>query len=460
MAGVGLADRDDGDAVGAALRRQPEIDDLGELLLQQRYEHLVQRLAEDRRLVGRAAGEGREVDRLPPHGDGADPERRKALDAVVIAGVVAIGAFVAFLVGHDAALDDDLGLGRHLERHGAAVGERDLLLPQQAGELVFRERIRHRRDRGDHGRRVGADHGGGRKALAPLLRRGLRLPACELLRAAAVVQPAHQGAVRPGHLHPVDAEVEAVGALALRRRAAGDDERPGDERRGLAGPAGLHRQAAEVDGVALQHDLLARRAAHRLRFHRQHLARQRDQLQRFAEAAGGLRLAQEGKHLADFAQLFRRPSDRLRDPFDGAEQVDQHRHVPASRAVLRPLEQDRRPAFQKRRPVDARHLQHGRDRAGLPAHLAIALKLREEIAQGGIGRAAGAHAGPFGISSGNAAGSGSGKHAGHMAQSPRKDKRAEARKRLRARPARVRSYNSLAPGIRSLPSPLRDRMRL
>ena len=46
-----------------------------------------------------------------------------------------------------------------------------------------------------------------------------------------------------------------------------------------------------------------------------------------------------------------------------------------------------------------------------------------------------------------------------MAQSPRKDKRTETRKWLRARPVRVRNYNSFAPGIRSRPSPLRDRMR-
>ena len=46
VAGIGLADRDDRDAVGAALGRQPEIDDLGELLLKERDEHLVQRFAE------------------------------------------------------------------------------------------------------------------------------------------------------------------------------------------------------------------------------------------------------------------------------------------------------------------------------------------------------------------------------------------------------------------------------
>ena len=48
VAGIGLLHRHHGDAVGAALRRQPEIDDLGELLAQQRDEDLVQRLAQHR----------------------------------------------------------------------------------------------------------------------------------------------------------------------------------------------------------------------------------------------------------------------------------------------------------------------------------------------------------------------------------------------------------------------------
>ena len=95
VAGIGLLHRDDGDAIGAALGRQPEIDDLGELLLEQRNEHLVQRLAQHRGLVGRPAGEGREIDRVAPHGDRAHREDRELLDRVVVAGVVAVGAFVA-----------------------------------------------------------------------------------------------------------------------------------------------------------------------------------------------------------------------------------------------------------------------------------------------------------------------------------------------------------------------------
>jgi hypothetical protein len=63
VAGVLLAHADHGHAVGAALRGQVEVDDLRELLLQQRHEDLVQRHTEDRRLVRRASGVGAVVDR-------------------------------------------------------------------------------------------------------------------------------------------------------------------------------------------------------------------------------------------------------------------------------------------------------------------------------------------------------------------------------------------------------------
>ena len=274
-----------------------------------------------------------------------------------------------------------------------------------------------------------------------------------------MVQPAHQRGVPAGHLHSVDAEIEAVGAFGFRRRAARDDQGPGDQRRRLAGPAGLDRQAAEVDGVALQHDLLARRCADGFRLHRQHPARQRDHLQGFAETARRFRLAQESEHFADLTQLLRRPANGLGHPLDGAEQVDQHGHVPGAVAILRLFEQDRRPAFQKRGAVDARHLQVRGDRPGFAPKLAVPLQLSEEIAQGGVGRRGAQDRGSR-FESVNRMGSRTKEHAGHMAQSRRKDKRAQPARRFLCQPVRTRSYKSFAPGIRSFRSPLRDRMRL
>jgi len=48
-----------------------------------------------------------------------------------------------------------------------------------------------------------------------------------MLRAAAMLQPAHQGRVPAGHLQAVDAEIEAVLLVALRIGALRHDQRPG-----------------------------------------------------------------------------------------------------------------------------------------------------------------------------------------------------------------------------------------
>ncbi len=72
------------------------------------------------------------------------------------------------------ALEHDLGLGRHLQRHGLAVDQLDLRAAQQAGELVFRERVGHRRHGREDGAGIGADHGAagsGSRLPAPFQRR-------------------------------------------------------------------------------------------------------------------------------------------------------------------------------------------------------------------------------------------------------------------------------------------------
>ena len=89
-----------------------------------------------------------------------------ALDGVVVAGVVAVRAFVAVLVEADMALQHDLGRGRHLERDGDAVDQLDPLAAQQAGELVLGHGVRHRRDGGQGDAGVGAEHGGGGQGIA------------------------------------------------------------------------------------------------------------------------------------------------------------------------------------------------------------------------------------------------------------------------------------------------------
>ena len=183
------------------------------------------------------------------------------------------------------AFEHDLGLGRHLERHGLAVDQLDPLAAQQAGELVFRQRVGHRRHRGDDRAGIGADHGRGRQRLAllpALQRRWCCAPPRCLSQRISVVS-------RPGHLHAVDAEVEAV--LARRARALGDDQRPGDQRRRLARPAGLDRQPAEIDvgAAAARSPGTARAPTVRGRIAITVL-QQRQHVERLAPAAGRLRL--------------------------------------------------------------------------------------------------------------------------------------------------------------------------
>ncbi len=126
--------------VAAALGRQVEVDDLGKLLLQDRHEHLVQRHAEHRRLVGRLAGVGGVVDRVAAVRQALDLEHREPVLLVVIAGVVAERAFERVQVAADApcsrtpcslapgearcgdrdvAFEHELGAGRHLQHHAA-----------------------------------------------------------------------------------------------------------------------------------------------------------------------------------------------------------------------------------------------------------------------------------------------------------------------------------------------------
>ena len=80
-------------AVRAAFWWQVKIDNLRELLLQQRHEHFVQGHAQYRRLVYRLACVSAVVNRVLAHGDALYREHREVVLLVVITGVVAIRAF-------------------------------------------------------------------------------------------------------------------------------------------------------------------------------------------------------------------------------------------------------------------------------------------------------------------------------------------------------------------------------
>ncbi len=386
MAGIGLPHADDRDAIAAPLGRQPEIDDLRELLLEERDENLVQRLAQHGRLVRRAAREGRKVNRIAAHGDRRDGEDREFLDGIIIACVVAVGPFVGVFFQRHMAFQHDLGFGGDFQRHGPAIDQLGLPPAEQSGEMIFRQRLWNRRHRGEDDSGVGADDRGGGQGLA-----FFALPAAMMLRAAPVGEPAHDRPVAPDHLHTVDAEIEGVFARLC--RAFRHDKRPGDERRRLPRPAGLDGEFAKVDIGACQHDFLTGRGSERPRrgAHRHHVSREGDQLQRILQTRGRLRLAQESERPADLAQrlgagaLFAPEGHPHRDALHRAEKIDQHRDR-RNRPVRhhRLFKQDGRALTGEEPRLDLRHFKDGRDRMGNARQFARSFQPRHEIAKGFI----------------------------------------------------------------------------
>ena len=280
------------------------------------------------------------------------------------------------------AFEHDLGLGGHPQRHRLAGHEFDLAPAQQPGELVFGEGVGHRGDRGEDGARIGPDDDRAGQRL------GLRLaPAAVMLGAAAMAQPAHQRGVFPRYLHPVNAEIDRI-----RRRPArplGDHEGPGDERCGLARPAGLDGKVGKVDGVALDHHLLAGRMADLPGFHGHGGLDQRQQRKRLAPAARRLGLAQEGQRFAQRAQLAGLAVHAPGDPLDRAEQIDQDGHgVGRAVGAYDVLEHHGRPAFGDQAGLDLGHLEMGRDRLRDAHEPARVLEPGDEIAKRGIGHEA------------------------------------------------------------------------
>ena len=104
-----------GKAIGAPLRRQVKVLDLGKLLLQDRHEHFIQRCTQDRRLVGGFAGVGRVVDGFVSHGDALDCKDGKGFLLVVIARVVSERTFDRRLSRPNAPFEHDLARRRHLQ---------------------------------------------------------------------------------------------------------------------------------------------------------------------------------------------------------------------------------------------------------------------------------------------------------------------------------------------------------
>ena len=200
-------------------------------------------------------------------------------------------------------------------------------------------------------------------------------PAGVMLSAAAMLQPAHQGGIRAGHLHTVNAQVVAV--LGRPTRPLGDDQGPGDERRRLARPAGLDRQRGQIDVVTLEHDLLAGRGFDGLGLHGHDFLDQGQHGHGVAQSPGRFGLLEEGQGLADLAQLIGLAVHAPGDPLDGAEQIDQHGHSGTNHI----LEQHGGAALGDQPGLDLGHLEIGRDRLGNPHQPPVALEAGHEVSQ-------------------------------------------------------------------------------
>ena len=361
MAGERLADRDDAAVVEGARDGKVVVDDLRDGHADRGQEDPLRGLAEPRVLLRRLADHDRRIDRIAAHGQRRQVEDGEPLGRRVVAGVVAERPLVGQLVLRDVALEDDLRVRGHVDCDRLRADELDRLAAEEAGEHQLVDVLRQRGARGVRRDRIRAERDG-----------DLDLPVRrEIVGAAVLVDlPVHRRRARPELLHAVHADVTHAGA-----RIVGDHGRKRDERRGVIRPALLDRQQVERRGVALEHDLLARRAANRLR------PRVRDRLQ-LLQAAHLLDEPLRRLHLEHVAELLgdrveRRRIERHRHPPLRSELVDQQRPVGA----LDVLEEQRRPAALDDAVVDLRDLELGIDLGGDAHELALALEQGDPLAQ-------------------------------------------------------------------------------
>ena len=143
------------------------------------------------------------VNRVFAHGDALDGEHGEVVLLVVIAGVVAVGAFECSFVGMNHALEHNLGSGGYLQIAADAFHQFGARAAQQAGELIFAQSVGYGRYRAENGGGVAAEHHGngvGRTGVFFAERLIIQ-------RAAAMGEPAHDEFVFAEQLLAVDTEI-------------------------------------------------------------------------------------------------------------------------------------------------------------------------------------------------------------------------------------------------------------
>ncbi len=234
------------------------------------------------------------VDRLLALSDAFDGKYREAINLVVVAGVVAERPFRGHLAGVDYAFEHDLGAGRHLQVRAATFDQLGALAAQQAGKGVLGQAVGYRRYRAQNGRRVGAQHHRNGEGLTGVL----FLPLTKVQSTAAVAQPAHDDLVAADHLLAIDTQI-----LPFLVRPLGNHQAPGDQRAGIARPAGLDRNAAQIDIVTFKHLRLAGGVAQDLGRHVDDFLEDRQLAPGVFQPLRRIGLLEKGQQLADLAQL-------------------------------------------------------------------------------------------------------------------------------------------------------------
>ena len=147
-------------------------------------------------------------------------------------------------------------------------------------------------------------------------------PLLEIQRAAAMRQPAHDELILTNQLLAVNTQI-----LPFFMRTARDGQTPGDQRRSIFRPALHNGNFGQINRIAFQHFLLARRTAQAFGWHVQHLLKLRQLVEQIAEAFRWLWLFQKCQQLTHFTQrgnVFL-PHPQC-DTTRCTKQVAQHRH--------------------------------------------------------------------------------------------------------------------------------------
>jgi hypothetical protein len=135
------------------------------------------------------------------------------------------------LVLLDVALEDDLGIGRHLEVDGLRLHELDRLTAKEPGQHELVDVLGQRRACRVRGDRIEPERD---RDLDPPVGR-------QIVGAAVLVDlPVHRRRAWAELLHSIHADVARPRPRILR-----DDRRQRDERRRIVGPARLDRQQIE-----------------------------------------------------------------------------------------------------------------------------------------------------------------------------------------------------------------------